>query len=114
MELKSLAYTDLVNRRFETETLLKAIQAEIEIRKQQETASAIARIHEIAASVGASVQELLGESPSAYRKRKAPAGAKYEHPTDSSKTWNGLGRRPRWATEYVESGKLLQDLEIKR
>ena len=49
----------------------------------------------------------------AMRARRNGGGegqAKYAHPENPSQTWSGRGRRPRWVTEQIESGKSLEDL----
>lgn len=34
----------------------------------------------------------------------------YVHPKDSSKTWSGRGRKPKWVHDYVRSGGKLENL----
>lgn len=38
--------------------------------------------------------------------------AKYANPEDTSQTWTGRGRKPKWVEAQLESGKTLEDLLI--
>lgn len=37
---------------------------------------------------------------------------KYRSPTDAKLTWSGRGRTPKWAAEWVASGRSLDELTI--
>ena len=39
---------------------------------------------------------------------------KYQNPENTSETWAGRGKQPRWLREQLRSGKKLGDLLIKR
>ena len=73
---------------------LKAVRAEMD---------AIARHH------GFTLEKVLSKSPVSPRKPVAP---KYANPADSSQTWSGRGRKPRWVVEALANGKSLNDLAI--
>ncbi len=83
----------------------KAI-ASFEDRKKKE---AIAEMEEIARAKGYSWAELTGAT--VVRKR-APAAPKYANPADSSDTWSGRGRKPRWFEAALKAGKRPDDLAI--
>jgi DNA-binding protein H-NS len=38
---------------------------------------------------------------------------KYRNPEESSETWSGRGRQPRWLTAQLKSGKRLEDFLIQ-
>jgi DNA-binding protein H-NS len=63
-----------------------------------------------AKEMGFSLAELVGDAPNAVKRR--PAAAKYGHPENSSLTWTGRGRKPKWVTEALAAGKTLSDLAI--
>ncbi len=48
----------------------------------------------------------------AQTRGKTKVAPKYRHPEDSSVTWTGRGRKPKWILELLEQGKTLEDLEI--
>jgi DNA-binding protein H-NS len=83
----------------------KAI-ATFEDRKKQE---AIQVLEEKAKALGFSLSELAAAAPT--RKRK-PASAKYVNPVNTSETWTGRGRKPRWVEAALKAGKSLHDLLI--
>ena len=43
---------------------------------------------------------------------KAKVAAQYRNPSDSSQTWAGRGRQPRWIAEALQGGKTLDELRI--
>lgn len=83
--------------------LTKAIGSFEDRKKKQ----ALAELEEKARALGFSLAELTGVS--APRKR-APASAKYVNPDDSSETWSGRGRKPRWFAVALEAGKSPEDM----
>ncbi len=86
--------------------VVKAISS-FEDRKKKE---AVAELEERARSLGFTWAELTG-APAAVRKR-SPAVAKYANPADSSDTWSGRGRKPRWFESALKAGKRPEDLAI--
>jgi len=38
---------------------------------------------------------------------------KYRNPTQPAETWAGRGKKPRWLTAQLRSGKMLDDFRIK-
>ena len=83
----------------------KAISGYEDRRKKE----AIAELEDKARALGFSLAELTGISP--VRKRAA-ATAKYSNPDNSSETWSGRGRKPRWFDAALKSGKKPEDLAI--
>ena len=81
----------------------------------------VARIQEAIEHYNLTPEELFGASGSrgrtSGRRNEAPAGrrktgaAKYQGP--EGKTWTGVGKRPRWFVEALESGKSADDLLVK-
>ncbi|MDN4061674.1 H-NS histone family protein [Massilia sp. YIM B02769] len=37
----------------------------------------------------------------------------YENPADSSQTWSGRGRQPKWVAEALAGGKKLDQFRMK-
>ena len=48
----------------------------------------------------------------AERRRYPPVLPKYRKPSRPSETWAGRGKRPRWLTVQLESGKQIDDFRI--
>ncbi|MET0981057.1 MAG: H-NS histone family protein [Telluria sp.] len=97
---------------------LKGLQHDIEKaiknRQQQELRKAREQIMAIAKDAGVSVEELLAASA---KKAKKESGQKvkpqYQNPEDTSQTWTGRGRQPRWIADGLASGKKLDDFRMK-
>ena len=70
---------------------------------------AVAELEDRARQMGFTLAELLGTQ--SVRKR-APAAAKYANPANSSDTWSGRGRKPRWFEAALAEGKSAEDMAI--
>jgi DNA-binding protein H-NS len=97
---------------------LKGLQHDVEKaikdRQQQDVQTARDQILAIAKDAGISVDELLASSS---KKANKGSGQKvrpqYQNPTDSSQTWSGRGRQPKWVAEALVGGKQLDQFRIK-
>ena len=92
---------------------LKELQAQVakaissfEDRKKKDV---LAELEEVARANGFSLAELTGGTT--VRKR-APATAKFANPANSSDTWSGRGRKPRWFESALKDGRRPEDLAI--
>ena len=80
--------------------------ASFEGRKKKE---ALAEIEEFARAKGFSLAELTGLT---VTRKRSPAVAKYANPADSSDTWSGRGRKPRWFAAALAAGKQPDEMSI--
>lgn len=71
--------------------------------------NALLELEEKAREFGFSLSELTGAS---IPRKRAPAVPKYANPADSSDTWSGRGRKPRWFIEALAAGKTPEELSI--
>lgn len=101
-ELDKLSLKELRDLRAKVD---KAI-ASFDERRRREV---VEKLEELAREHGFALNELADSLTS--RKRPQVA-AKYANPADSSQTWTGRGRKPRWVTEAMDAGKSLEDLAI--
>ncbi len=92
--------------------------ASFETRRKREAMEAIEKA---AREHGFNLADLTaGGGRGRGRGRKAAGGAdeaagrapRYAHPEDPSQTWSGRGRRPRWVTEQIASGRDLSEFAI--
>jgi DNA-binding protein H-NS len=102
MDLNTLSLKELKDLQSQ---VTKAIATFDDKRKRE----AIAAMEELARVKGFSLAELTGAP--ATRKR-TPSSAKYANPANSSDTWTGRGRKPRWFSEAMAAGKKPEDLAI--
>lgn len=79
----------------ELRSLRDRVDIAIAEREVQDRAEVKAKLAEIAAKAGFSVNELFG----AGRPKKGSAAAKFRNPKDPTQTWTGRGRKPNWMVE---------------
>ncbi|MGQ0594671.1 MAG: H-NS histone family protein [Gammaproteobacteria bacterium] len=110
VNLTKLSVADLAN-------LSKRLDTEMKRRNSGETKRVLAKIRELAASVGMSVGDLANhKSPrrttrtTSGRMSKRPP--KYANPRDPSQTWAGTGRQPLWFKDALSSGKSADELRV--
>lgn len=97
----------------ELKGLLLDIEKELKGRQFNEVNKAREQILAIAQNLGVSVKDLLGSTVKKTKAGKTEKGqARYKNPADSSQTWSGRGRQPRWMAEGLASGKKLEDFLI--
>ena len=97
---------------------LKGLQHDVERaikdRQQQDVQKAREQILAIAKDAGVSVEELLGDRGTKTKKTNGKkVEAKYQNPRDTSQTWTGRGRQPRWVAEATANGKKPDDFLMK-
>lgn len=102
IDLDKLALKDLRELRARVD---KAI-ASFDDRRRKEV---VDKIEELAREHGFALNDLADSLTS---RKRSPVAAKYANPADSSQTWTGRGRKPRWVNEAMEAGKSLEDLAI--
>lgn len=93
------------------EALVPAAEARIKEIREQERLRALAKLDEVATSLGLSKADLArhyGKS----RKKTSRAAPKYRNPANLSETWTGNGRRPAWVEEHLRQGGSLEAVLI--
>lgn len=101
----------------ELATLSKRLDTEMKRRSSGDTKRVLAKIRELAASVGMSIGDLAGNKSPRRTTRKttgrmAKRPPKYVNPRDSSQTWAGTGRQPLWFKDALSSGKSADELRV--
>ncbi len=103
MDLDSLSLKEL-------KKLLANVTKAIDSYEDRKKLEALAELEAKAKEMGFSLAELVG-AVSEERKRR-PAAVKYAHPENSSLTWTGRGRKPKWVVEAIAAGKSLSNLAV--
>jgi DNA-binding protein H-NS len=103
MDLNDLSLNELKKLRSDVD---KAISSYEDRLKKDALAAAQAAAKEHGFDLG----ELLYGTAS-KRKPKVTVAPKYAHPENSSLTWTGRGRQPKWIKEALGSGKMPTMLE---
>jgi DNA-binding protein H-NS len=95
----------------ELKTLQGEIVIEMELRQKEERQKLIQEFRDKAKNLGISLEELMsGQKVKARVTGKV--AAKYVHPTDANLTWTGRGKRPHWISDWLDSGKSLDELKV--
>lgn len=86
----SMSYKELLQKR-------EALEQEIAQARQNEIASAVAKVRELVAEYGLTAQDVFpGRGPkSSASKSVSKVAAKYRDPA-SGQTWTGRGKAPKW------------------
>jgi DNA-binding protein H-NS len=99
----------------EMKELQKQLEQESEEREQQQFEHVAKQYRDLAASIGMKPEEVvMGMQRGGKRilSRKAIKNIKFQNPDNRSQTWTGLGKRPNWLVEKLESGAKLNDFKI--
>lgn len=107
-QFKKLSLTEL-------EKIQKNLEKEIQERERREkkTAEVRKKIDALLKDHGVTIGDVYGEQTGATpRKTGRKAPVKYRHQKDTSKTWAGRGRKPRWLEDEIKKGKKLSDFAV--
>lgn len=87
---------------------------EIHERGAEERRTAILQIHAIAQASGIDLRTLAAKVATAKTARKpiGPAPALYANPADTTETWSGRGRTPRWLRSQLDAGEDISKFKI--
>ena len=96
----------------ELRDLHKAVGRQIDGFEARKREQAMMAAQKAAEEHGYSLKDLLG-SGKAPKAAKATVAPKYVNPDDSSETWTGRGRQPRWVKGHLDAGGSVDDLLIK-
>lgn len=79
-------------------------------RQEGKRKEGIAKIREIAASIGVTVNI---DEPSRFSPRKGnKVPVKYQNPANPANKWTGRGMKPKWLRELVEQGHRLEEFAV--
>ncbi len=96
---------------------LKRLQVEAEAlivsKKDQAIEDAYTQIMDVADKVGLSIEQIL-EFGATKRKKSTRKSVepRYRNKSDTSETWTGRGKQPRWLVAELEKGAKLEDFLI--
>ncbi len=93
----------------ELRDLHKAVGRQIDGFEAKKKEQAMAAAQQAAEEHGFSLKDLLSGAKTA----KSTVAPKYANPENSSETWTGRGRQPRWVKGHLDAGGSIDDLLIK-
>lgn len=94
----------------ELHELNNQVSAEITRRESKERVEALRKVQELMALHGLSTEDLATKGKVATVRK--PVEAKYQHPSDATRTWTGRGRKPLWVQEHLDNGGTLEQLAL--
>lgn len=97
----------------ELERLTNEAKALIESKKEQSLDEAYEQIMQIVNSTGLTLEDLIARGSKATKNSvRKPVAPRYRNPDNSSETWTGRGKQPRWLAAHVAAGAKLEDFLI--
>jgi DNA-binding protein H-NS len=91
-------------------SLRELVSAALARKIQAETAKLDQRLRQLSLSLAAVSHN--GKKTGRPRRPYPRVYAKYRNPADPSETWAGRGKRPRWLSAQLKSGKQIDDFRI--
>ncbi|MDR3159269.1 MAG: H-NS histone family protein [Zoogloeaceae bacterium] len=105
MDISNLSLVDL-------KTLLREVPREIKRREAAERVKVRRELEELAHARGFSLSDVLSELPVRRVGKRGTAEIRYRHPQNSTETWSGRGRKPRWVESWLAGGGTLADIKV--
>ena len=87
----------------ELQAVIDNAAAALKIKQDSERKDVYAKIKELAASVGATVDIYVADKKEP--RKMAKVEPKFRHPTDASLTWTGRGLTPKWMRALLDEGR---------
>lgn len=103
----------------ELEALIAEAQEQLAERQKVMRKEIMAKIKELAASIGATVEIKFDQQTEKTGDRKrggqtVKVAAKYQNPANLEKTWTGRGMAPKWMQELIASGRNKDEFLIEK
>ena len=101
IDLNTLSLAELVRIQKELPKVITKVKA-------TEKAALRKEIEALAAKSGFDITEVFSSKTKARR----PVKPKYRNPADTTQTWAGRGRKPKWVNALLQGGGSLDDVRI--
>ncbi|MFM8444983.1 MAG: H-NS family nucleoid-associated regulatory protein [Methylococcus sp.] len=103
-DLETLSEAELAN-------MIANAQRALKERQSSKRKEVIAKMREMAASIGVNIEIIEGEKPVTGR-RGGKVAPKYRNPHDPEQTWTGRGMKPRWLQALMDQGHEPSEFQI--
>ncbi len=97
----------------EINALLEKLKSEKEGRKEGERKELIEEIKRKAAALDIPLEEIADELTKGSKRKSSKIAPKYRNPNDSSVTWTGRGRAPKWMQDLINQGRDKEEFSIQ-
>jgi DNA-binding protein H-NS len=91
--------------------LIAEASKELEYKRGAAKRETIAKIRELAKSIGVQVEIREGELKATQGKRPA-VPVKYRDPNNPKNAWSGRGIRPRWLQQHLNQGHSIDEFKV--
>ncbi len=71
------------------------------------------QIRELASSINVSVEIIDNDHVKPSARKGSKVAPKYQNPYNHAQTWTGRGMKPKWLTSLLESGRSVEEFEIR-
>ncbi|MBS4050338.1 H-NS histone family protein [Methylomonas rivi] len=95
----------------EIQALIDNAEKALKEKQSSKRKEVIAKIKELAASIGVAVELVEGDKK--VERKTGKVAAKYRNPADASQTWTGRGLAPKWMQDLLAAGRNKAEFEIK-
>lgn len=94
----------------ELAALLDNAQKALRDRQEGKRKEGIAKIREIAASIGVTVE--ISDPTKLSPRKGGKVAVKYQNPANPANKWTGRGMKPKWLRELIEQGRRLEEFAV--
>lgn len=91
--------------------LIAKASKELEYKREGKKRETVAKIRELAASIGVQVEFLEAERKSPT-KRGSAVPVKYRDRSNPKNVWTGRGMKPRWLSALLAQGRSIEEFRI--
>lgn len=95
----------------ELTAMIETARKELAERQETRRKDVIAKIKELAASIGVNVDITEPENAPTRKRGKVPV--KYRNPNNAAEKWSGRGMKPKWLRELLEQGHRIEEFEVQ-
>lgn len=96
----------------ELKKLRSEVEKAIDTFEQRKLDEARSFLEEEARKLGVTLEDVAGAPRTKKARKKTLSTARFRNPDDSSQTWTGKGRKPKWFTDALDNGSSVEDMEI--
>jgi DNA-binding protein H-NS len=98
----------------ELASLINSAQKTLNERNAAKRKEVTAKIKDLAASVGLSVEltEIESDKATENLRKGRKVSVKYRDPHNQSNEWTGRGMQPKWLRKFIEQGHTLEEFAI--
>lgn len=94
----------------EIQALIDNAEKALKEKQSSKRKEVVAKIKELAASIGVTVELVEGDKK--VERKTGKVAAKYRNPADASQTWTGRGLAPKWMQDLLAAGRNKSEFEI--